>query len=66
MILAMQKWIPDIPISCKPVMVRRWFKGAEPVREGGVLVPSRPEKVDKKTKWVADFFVEERREAGAA
>ncbi len=53
MISAMTKWIPDVPISCKPVMVPRWFKGAEAVRVGGLLVPSRPEKrEDGKTKWV--------------
>jgi hypothetical protein len=55
MIEAMRKWIPDVPITAKPVMVRRWFKGAEPVRVGDLLVPSRPEKIDGKTKWVADL-----------
>lgn len=59
MIEAMKKWIPNIPISCKPVMVRRWYKGAEPVRNAdGFLVPCKPVKTEKdgkkKTTWVAD------------
>lgn len=54
MIESMERWIPDVPISCKPIMVRRWYKGAEPVRVGGMLVPSRPQKDGKKTVWVAD------------
>ncbi len=52
---AMEAWIPDVPITCKPVMCRRWFKGAEPVYLDGRLVPSKPEKIDGKTKWVADL-----------
>lgn len=53
---SMEAWIPDIPIRCGAVMMRRWFKGAEAVRVDGVLVPSRPEKTaDGKTKWVADI-----------
>lgn len=52
MIGAMQLWIPDVPISCKPVMVPRWFKGAEAVRVDGRLVPSMPIQKDGKTKWV--------------
>jgi len=56
---AMQEFIPDVPIGCKPIMVRRWFKGAEQVKVNGLLVPSRPvvtEKEGKKrTAWVADL-----------
>lgn len=61
MIEAMIKWIPDIPISCKPIMCRRWYKGAEQVISDGCVVPCRPEKIKdattgkSKTKWVADL-----------
>lgn len=59
MISEMKKWIPDIPISCKPVMCRRWFKGAEQVHVDGVLVPSKPvvttKDGKKKTTWAADI-----------
>lgn len=59
MIAAMKKWIPDVPILCAPVMVRRWLKGAEAVRVKGVLVPCKPiltEKDGKKrTQWVEDL-----------
>jgi DNA polymerase-1 len=54
MIASMEKWITDVPVTAKPVMVRRWFKGAEPVRVKGILVPSRPLKEGKRTVWVAD------------
>lgn len=56
---AMEKFIPDIPISCKPIMVRRWFKGAEQVKVEGVLVPCRPVTTEKdgkkRTTWAADL-----------
>jgi DNA polymerase-1 len=59
MVESMKKWIPDIPIGCKPYMVRRWFKGAEAVRQNGVLVPCRPVTSEKdgkkKTVWAADL-----------
>lgn len=63
MIEAMKRWIPDVPISCKPVMVRRWFKGAEQVKvdiDGRpTLVPCKPVTVEKdgkkKTTWMADL-----------
>lgn len=59
MIEAMKKWIPDIPITSKPIMCRRWYKGAKPAKIGGTLVPSKPEKYeengDKKTRWVPDY-----------
>ena len=64
MVTAMKKWTPDIPIKAEPVMIRRWYKGAEMVRlEGdggrkGIIVPSKPVKVEKDgkkfTTWVAD------------
>lgn len=54
MISSMEKWITDVPITAKPIMCRRWYKGAEPVRVNGRLVPSRPVKEGEKTKWVAD------------
>lgn len=44
MIESMQQWIPDVPITCEPAMMRRWYKGAEPVYQNGILVPCRPEK----------------------
>jgi DNA polymerase-1 len=48
---AMQKWIPDVPITCGPVAMRRWYKGAEAVRIDGQLVPCKPEG----KKWIADI-----------
>lgn len=52
---AVQEVIPDIPITSKPVITRRWFKGAKPVRVNGILVPCRPVKdASGKTKWVHD------------
>jgi DNA polymerase-1 len=52
---AVQEVIPDIPITSKPVIMRRWFKGAKPVKVNGKLVPCRPEKdASGKTKWVHD------------
>jgi hypothetical protein len=55
MIKTMAEWIPDVPISCGPVMMRRWYKGAKAVRQNGQLVPSCPKHYDSKTKWVADL-----------
>jgi DNA polymerase-1 len=54
MIDVMQEWVPDLPILAEAVMMRRWYKGAEPVREGGVLIPCKPVKQDGKTVWVKD------------
>jgi hypothetical protein len=50
-----QTWMPDQVVKAKPVMVRRWYKGAEPVYVNGRLVPCKPEKVNGKTKWVPDL-----------
>lgn len=58
MIEGMAKFIPDVPITASPVIMRRWYKGAKPVRVNGRLVPSRPEKVGDKTVWVADLLQE--------
>ena len=61
MVAAMKRWVPDVPIKAEPVMVRRWYKGAEIVRrEDGVILPSKPvieigADGKKKTKWVADL-----------
>jgi hypothetical protein len=48
---AMATVIPDVPITCKPVACRRWYKGAEPVYVNGRLVPCKPEG----KKWIADI-----------
>jgi hypothetical protein len=50
----MQKWIPDVPVTCGPILSRRWMKGGKPVKVDGFLRPSRPVKADGKTKWVHD------------
>jgi DNA polymerase I len=50
MVERMRIWCPDVPIEAGPVMMRRWFKGAEAVYVDRMLVPSR---LDGK-KWVAD------------
>ncbi len=56
---AVQEVIPDVPITSKPVITRRWYKGAKPVKVNGILVPCKPEKDTKtnKTKWVHDAVV---------
>jgi DNA polymerase-1 len=67
MVRCMEQWIPDVPITAKPIMVRRWYKGADPVKVAApgagptpILVPCRPvpgvdAKGKKITNWVADF-----------
>lgn len=59
MVEAMTKFIPDVPVSCKPVMMRRWFKGVEPVMVDGLLVPAKPvvKEVNgkKKVSWAHDL-----------
>lgn len=50
MVREMRLWTPDVPIGATATMTRRWYKGAKPLRENGLLVPSRPE---GKT-WVVD------------
>jgi DNA polymerase-1 len=54
MIQVMSKWVSDLPVLADAVMMRRWYKGAEPVREGGMLVPCKPVKKENKTIWVKD------------
>lgn len=39
---AMAELIPDVPIGASPALMRRWYKGAEPVYENGILVPWEP------------------------
>lgn len=52
MVAAVSEVIPDVPITAKPVLVRRWWKGAEALRVDGRLVPVAPIKDDKgKTTW---------------
>jgi DNA polymerase I-like protein with 3'-5' exonuclease and polymerase domains len=51
---AMAVWVPSIPIKAGPVLMRRWFKGAKAVQVEGRLVPAKPLKDGKNTKWVAD------------
>lgn len=53
MVESMQVWIPEIPITCSPCLVPRWYKGAEPVYVEGKLVACRPENKEGKTTWVA-------------
>lgn len=51
---ALCRWMPSIPCTSTAVAMRRWQKGAEPVYRDGRLVPSKPIKIDGKTKWVED------------
>lgn len=54
---AVQEVIPDIPITSTAVAMRRWYKGAKPVKVNGVLVPCKPHKDDKgKTTWIPDLL----------
>ncbi len=50
MIEAMVWWCPDVPIGASVAMTRRWWKGAKPLFENGILVPVKPEG----KKWVRD------------
>jgi hypothetical protein len=54
----MAKWVRDVPTKCTPVLTRRLYKGAKPVKIDGKLVPSKPAIVDGKKKWIADLFEE--------
>lgn len=51
MIDAMREVIPGVPITASAVLMRRWYKGAKPVRVDGRLVPCKP---DTNGKWIAD------------
>lgn len=55
MIESMTEVIPDIPITAKPVLCRKWYKGAKPVKIDGRLVPSKPVTENGKLIWVADL-----------
>jgi DNA polymerase I-like protein with 3'-5' exonuclease and polymerase domains len=60
MVAAMKHFVPDVPIKAEPVIVRRWYKGAEIVRRpDGVILPCKPvtgETNGKRfTQWVADM-----------
>lgn len=39
---SMQEWLPDVPVTCKPALMERWYKKAKPVYRDGLLVPWRP------------------------
>lgn len=40
---AMQAFLPDVPVSTEPVLMRRWYKDAETVRDNdGRLMPWEP------------------------
>ena len=59
MVAAMKHFVPDVPIKAEPVIVRRWYKGAEPVYRNKVLLPCKPVMETgadgkKKTHWVVD------------
>lgn len=41
-VAALQKWVPDVPITAEPALMHRWSKGAEAVWDGGRLVPWVP------------------------
>ena len=44
MVRELRRYAPDIPVRAEAVLMRRWYKGAEPVRnEVGDLVPWEPE-----------------------
>jgi DNA polymerase-1 len=54
MIQGMKVFVPDVPVECKPVLMLRWYKGAEPVFVNEVLVPGKPVEEGNTVKWVAD------------
>lgn len=39
---AMKLHVPDVKIGCKPVLMKRWYKGLDATYDGGVLVPTEP------------------------
>lgn len=53
---AVQEVIPDVPITSQAVAMRRWYKGAKPVKVAGKLVPGKPKKDSNgKTTWIPDL-----------
>ena len=44
MVDAAQAWLPNVPITASPAIMRRWYKGAKTVRDAqGVLQPWEPQ-----------------------
>jgi DNA polymerase-1 len=43
MVEQMEFWTPDIPVKADAAMMRKWYKGAEPVYDGDRLIPWEPE-----------------------
>lgn len=55
MVRCMRFFVPDVKCGATPVLTRRWFKGAKPVRVDGQLVPCKPRKTsDGKKTWIPD------------
>lgn len=44
MVEAMKEYLPDVAVEAEPALMRRWYKGAEPVFENDRLVPWGPQK----------------------
>ena len=42
MVQGMKRYLPDVPVVAEPCLMRRWYKGAKPVYQNGVLVPWEP------------------------
>jgi DNA polymerase I-like protein with 3'-5' exonuclease and polymerase domains len=42
MVDGMRELCPDVKVSAEGCLMRRWYKGAEPVYVEGVLVPWEP------------------------
>jgi len=55
MVEQMKRYLPDVEVGTTPVITRTWIKGARPVFVNGVQVPSKKQKIDGKTVWVADL-----------
>lgn len=54
MVAGMKEFVPDVAVRTEGCLMRRWYKGAEPVVVDGRVVPSKPEVRDGKTYWVKD------------
>jgi DNA polymerase-1 len=54
MIAEMRRYIPDVPVTATPNLMRRWYKGAEEIRNAeGWLVPWEPQAEDEEAAPVA-------------
>jgi hypothetical protein len=42
MVESMKVYTPDVAIEAPPALMRRWYKGADPVYRDGRLVPWEP------------------------